>query len=355
MRYLPVLILVVLVTAAEAYPAEYHVDPEQGDDAAAGSAEAPFRTLARTVNAVRKTGGTLHLAEGAVFKQPIDLRGNVAGAIVIEGNGAVIDLGTDVSDGPWIEDGDGFILDRDLPRTPNNAPWQMATLHIDGKPVTAVDPRRQKAGGPGEVEHLEDGRMRVVFPDGTSPGESAVIAHADYPQSAVALGSDDVTIRDLHARFAGNDGFNIHGSGKNIRLEGVTASYNGDEGISVHGDCEASVTDAVIARNASAAGGVADVGRSVTRYTRCVSTENRGAGFYFSGKQHTLTDCVVAGNRRLVSAGQTDGLVQQNLIEIDTIHASLPPTADPALTAVVERARELLAEPAGSKPPSDEP
>lgn len=73
----------------------------------------------------------------------------------------------------------------------------------------------------------------------------------------------------------------------------MKAFSNGDEGISAHETVQMDVFDSEIAWNGSSAGGVADVGDSVTTYTRCEVHHNLGAAFFFDGKHHRLTDCVI--------------------------------------------------------------
>lgn len=275
-----------------------YVDPANGNDTFLGSKEKPWKSLKRATDSLRNRAGVLHLAKEAVFKEPFTLRGvSLPEPIIIEGNDAVIDLGEDVSSGPWIPDNSLFILDRSIPRHPGNAPWQLATLFIDDIPISAYDPRRSSEPRPGQLEFLNDGRMRVNFPKGTSPETSRVIATADYPVSAFSLSStSNVIVRNLHTRFAGNDGFNLHGNCKNILLKQVSAFYSGDEGISAHGDVEMIVEDSIVAFNASAAGGIADVGDSITEYRRCISVGNRGRAFFLQGSSHVLLDCVIGGN-----------------------------------------------------------
>lgn len=319
---------------------QVYVDPAHGNDNNPGSRQQPYETLGRGVAHIRDSGGTLHLAADAVFREPLVLRGGkTENPITIEGNGATIDLGTDVTDGPWIADGDGYILDIKLPRNPGNAPWQMASLYVDGYPIVAYDPRFADAPRPGQYQLLNDGKMRVVFREGTRPGVSRVMANADYNVSCVdPSGLNNVTIRHLHAKYAGNDGFNIHGKGRGVVLENVAAMYCGDEGISAHGTVEMKVTDSVVAFCGSQAGGIADVGNATTTYRRCVIVGNRGAAFFMQGQKHRIEDCIVLGNGMKLRSFKSDVQVS-NLIDIDSRTADIPVR----MRDLASKARELLA------------
>ena len=58
---------------------------------------------------------------------------------------------------------------------------------------------------------------------------------------------------DRLARYVGNDGFNIHGHRRGIRLENVRAFSNADEGISAHETVEMEVVAAEGVWNGSSA------------------------------------------------------------------------------------------------------
>lgn len=326
---------------AFAHESHFYVDPNGGDDRASGHEQSPWRTLAHAMQQINRTGGTLHLAPDAVFREPLEiLPATNAKPIVIEGHDALIDLGTDISAGPWIADGDGYRYAHPVPRQIGNAPWQMSQVYINGQPIHAFDPRRSKTPQPGELQHLPGDVLRVVFPDGLTPENARIILNADYRVSCVSIVGSNVTVRNLTARHAGNDGFNIHGDSQNIALEKVTALYCGDEGISAHGTSQTRVTDAIVAFNGSQAAGAGDVNDSQTLYKRCISFSNRGSGFYFgNGGQHELEDCIVANNLRPLGGPGRNACEVRNLIELD--HLDDEVAVPPALAAVLERARAL--------------
>jgi len=307
-------LLLVVLLAVPGMAVELHVDPVNGNDAADGGHEAPLQTLDQAVRRLVKAGGTLHLAEGAVFHERIRII-RPGGPITIEGNDATLDLSIDVSAGPWIQQGDAFVLDREVVLNSTRAPWQMAGLYVDDRPVRYRNTRAEEPLSPGLCEVTEEGRLRVHPPTGVDFGKA--IIRLLGRGSAVEIGhAEDVTVRDLHVRFAGNDGFNIHGSSSGIRFERVSAGYCGDEGISAHATSEVTVRDAVVAFNNSKAGGVADVGESVTSYERTASIHNVGAGFYLDGKRHRFVNCVVFGNRTPVHI-KADDVDRTGITEIE--------------------------------------
>ena len=98
-------------------------------------------------------------------------------------------------------------------------------------------------------------------------------------------------IRD--SKYAGNDGFNIHGHRRGIRLEHVRALSCADEGISAHETTEMEVFNSEIAWNGSISGGVTDVNDAVTSYRNCIVHDNAGAAFSFTGKAHRVYDSLI--------------------------------------------------------------
>ncbi len=312
--------------SAQSPARDIYVHPTLGNDAWDGSAATPspttgpVRTFKRAA-ALLAPGSTLHLAENQTFHEPLILTasGTPESPITIDGHGATIDLGTDVTTGPWIPDGDTWILDRAEPQWEKGAVWQMARLYVGNQYVCPIDPRNQKALLPGLVEQLPDGRMRVFFPAGTSPSSTqSVTLNARSNISCVAMVSrSNIVIRNLTSRFAGNDGFNIHGSCPNIKLQNVKAEFNGDEGISAHEDSVVEVTDSVVAFNGSQAGGIADVAGATTTYRHCIFYGNRGRPFYFTGKQHLVQESAFWGNGAKLPKTPTPNATLENVIDLD--------------------------------------
>jgi hypothetical protein len=353
------LIVALLLCVASVKPAhaqsparDLYIHPTLGNDAWDGSVATPstntgpVRSFKRAA-ALLTPGTTLHLAENQTFREPllITSSGSPDAPITIEGHNAVIDLGTDATTGPWITDGDAWILDRPEPQWEKGAVWQMARLFVGRQYVWPIDPRNEKALKPGQVEQMADGRMRVLFPAGTSPSSTtAVTLNARSTISCVAMVSQsNIVIRDLTSRFAGNDGFNIHGSCQNIKLQRVTAEYNGDEGISAHEGSFVEATDSVVAFNGSQAGGIADVAGATTTYRRCLIYGNRGRPFYLTGKQHLIQECVFWGNKARLPKAPMLGVTLENVIDLDAAtNAEQAPESMKPLLIKAQALRESL-------------
>jgi len=223
---------------------------------------------------------------------------------IFDGKGIVIDLGEDISAAHWEIAGDIWTL-RSLPekRVPIIA-GQYAALFIDEQPISV--PRNLQAEAahpdrksrcyfpaeqlkPGQAGFSEEGALYFRWPEGKVPGKSRIILPPKEGVSAVSIACSHVIVRNITAKYASNDGFNIHGRWVGIVLEDIKALCNADEGISAHDTVEMTVRRAEVAWNGSAAGGIADVNQCVTSYEECVVHDNAGAAFHFSGKSHAVT------------------------------------------------------------------
>ncbi len=218
--------------------------------------------------------------------------------ITLEGNGEVIDLGVDISQGPWSQEKGLWVLES--PRIPPKT-WgmnQRATAFYKGKPITFHD----KADLPQpdySVSLDEEGRLHFRFPEEMAPPFSGLMLPVKPTLSAVALVNASYWhIRGLHVLYAGNDGFNYHGEGKGIETTNCSALFCGDEGSSAHYKMEVTTRDSLFAFNGSGTGGVADVHESVTSYSNCISAYNRSYGYTLKNASGTLTNSLSAANGR---------------------------------------------------------
>ncbi len=114
----------------------------------------------------------------------------------------------------------------------------------------------------------------------------------------MSIACSNIIIRNLTVKYAGNDGFNIHGDCRGIRLENVRALSNEDKGISAHETTEMEVLDSEIAWNGSISGGVTDVNDAVTTYRNCIVHDNAGAAFSFTGKAHRVYESLIYNQER---------------------------------------------------------
>ena len=273
---------------------------------------APVRANAQT---------NLPVGEDRVSSVPLVLKegGTPENPRVFDGQGMVIDLGTDVTDQDWKKQGDLWTSNGPLLGREPIVAGQFAGLFLGDLPlelprdVAAEKEHPEKkercyfapgALKPGQMGFAEDGSLYFRWPAGMEPGSARLILPPKPGISAVTVACSYITVRHITAKHASNDGFNIHGNWVGVRLEKVRAIANADEGISAHDNVEMSVADAEVAWNGSTAGGVADVNACTTRYVRCEVHDNFGAGFYLSGKSHAVSDTVIYHQRKDISVSK---------------------------------------------------
>lgn len=245
----------------------------------------------------------------ARIKTPLVLKegGTPDEPAVFDGQGMTIDLGIDVSDHAWKQNGDQWTSTQQLLAEHDQEPriaGQTAGLFVGGVPITI--PRDLEAEKlhpdkksrcyfppeelePGQMGYADNGSIYFRWPKGV-PTNKRIILPPKAGTNCVSIACSNIIVRNITAMHAGNDGFNIHGDRRGIRLENVRAFSNADEGISAHETAEMEVIGAEVAWNGSAAGGVADVNESVTSYRDCIVHNNAGAAFYFAGKSHRVMD-----------------------------------------------------------------
>ncbi|MBT6849703.1 MAG: hypothetical protein HOA16_00790 [Opitutae bacterium] len=244
---------------------------------------------------------------------------------VFDGQGMLIDLGTRVSDHDWIMDGDLWTSQSDFLKSHGCEPriaGQTAGLFIGEIPITIPRDHKAEKGRPdlkskcyfppeklkpGEMGYAKDGSLYFRWPKGFKPGKAIgadrnrfkpIILPAKKGVNGVSIACSNIIIRNLTVKYAGNDGFNIHGDRRGIRLENVRALSCADEGISAHETTEMEVFDSEIAWNGSISGGVTDVNDAVTTYRNCIVHDNAGAAFSFTGKFHRVYDSLIYNEDR---------------------------------------------------------
>lgn len=270
--------------------------------------------------------------------QPLIIRdgGTAEKPAVYDFKGLTIDLGLDVTDHAWIKEKDvwrstGKLMEREpiaagqlaglfvgdrFESIPISIPRDLAAekLHPAKKQYCYVAAKDLK---PGEMGYADDGSLYFRWPTNTNIDRRQASTRVLLPPrpgtSCVSIQCSHLVVKNLRVRHASNDGFNIHNKWIGVRLENVRAVSNADEGISAHGEVELTVVDSEIAYNGSAAGGVADVDRSVTSYERCRVHDNLGAAFYFSGKSHKVSDTTIERQARDFSVTPTAKFEQKNI------------------------------------------
>lgn len=227
---------------------------------------------------------------------------------VFDGQGMIIDLGIDVTAHDWEKQGDVWTSRGPFDKHPAVEDVQRAALFIEEVPMRITRDRaaEQKSGEkgkviftqpealqPGQMGFKADGAIYFRWPEGKTPGSAKIFLPPAGLASCVNIACSYLTVKNITAIHAANDGFNIHGNRLGIRLENIKAFSNGDEGISAHETTQMDVVNAEIAWNGSSAGGVADVGDSITTYTNCEAHHNLGAAFFLDGKSHRITRCLI--------------------------------------------------------------
>ncbi len=251
---------------------------------------------------------TTHAQE--IRRTPLTLKdgGNPDKPAVFDGKGMIIDLGIDVTAHDWEKQGDVWTSRGPFDKHPAVDDVQRAALFIEEVPIRVTRDRaaEQKTGEkgkaiftapdalqPGQMGFKADGSLYFRWPAGKTPGAAKIFLPPAGLASCVNITCSYLTVKNITALHAANDGFNIHGNRLGIRLENVKAFSNGDEGISAHETVQMDVVDSEIAWNGSSAGGVADVGDSITTYTNCELHHNLGSAFSFAGKSHRVTHCLI--------------------------------------------------------------
>ena len=263
-----------------------------------------------------------------IRRTPLTLKdgGTAENPAVFDGKGMIIDLGIEVTTHDWVKNGDLWTSRGPFPDHPAVADTQRAALFIDEAPVRITRDRAAERKSavkgtviyataemlkPGEMAFTADGAIWFRWPAGKTPGSAKIFLPPAGLASCVNIACSYLTVKNITAIHAANDGFNIHGARIGIRLENVKVFSNGDEGISAHETVQMDVVNAEIAWNGSSAGGVADVGDSITTYTNCEVHHNLGAAFFFDGKQHRVTNCVIHDQTQdIVTRG--DAVVEQS-------------------------------------------
>lgn len=245
---------------------------------------------------------------------------------VFDGQGMIIDLGIEVTSHDWEKQGEVWISRGPFDKHPAVDDIQRAALFIEEMPLRIMRDRaaEQKSGEkgkaifvapealqPGQMGFKADGSLYFRWPAGKTPGSAKIYLPPAGLASCVNIACSYLTVKNIAALHAANDGFNIHGNRLGIRLENVKALSNGDEGISAHETTQMDVVSAEIAWNGSSAGGVADVGDSITTYTNCELHHNTGAAFSFAGKSHRVTNCIIHDQARDIDVRE-DSKVEQS-------------------------------------------
>ena len=114
--------------------------------------------------------------------------------------------------------------------------------------------------------------------------------------TAIDVTRDFVVVKNFRSMFSWNDGFDVHGSAKNVVFRNCVATDNCGQGFSCHGTSSVLYEDCLAERCASS--GSCDVNDCVSVYRRCVFANNSfEAGVYAAERsQHIYESCLITGN-----------------------------------------------------------
>ncbi|MCX6972620.1 MAG: hypothetical protein NTV93_21055 [Verrucomicrobia bacterium] len=342
------LILAATTKAAPNLPVIY-VDTDNGNDGNTGTeATTAFKTLTRAGESIAPSG-TIHLVSSKTpFRECLELKvGGVEGQpLTVEGNGAVIDLGTDLADGPWEQLGEEWVLARDV--RPHTRTVQTSPIFIDNTPIWVASEKDPKDAPVGSLRFLDNGRYVIKFPPGKSPRNSRVTLTSEENTPGVLFGANasHIIVRNLTARYVGNDGFNLHGAGQDIVLENVKALMCGDQGISSHDTGQMTVRGAEIAFCGSRAGGIADINQCTTSYSNVLMHHNRKGVLTLRGGHHEIDGMAIIGNSPGALPKSTDKISVKNCVILNDSLSEIACSAETdreEVKGLIESARQTKA------------
>lgn len=282
-------IIAGVVSGSDIQAATYYVNNQTGSDEYDGLSEkTAVATIARAIT-LSKTSDRIELANtGTAYRESMLFRklgGTPDRPFLIEGNGAVISGLVSLPAEQWKSTGEGVYL-LQLDKTPYGNPFLVSA----GKRLPAARNREALKEG----EHFwdrESHRIYLYCAAGKRPVDYKL--EATLQVSGLTLTSASyISCQNLIAEHFTNDGFNIHGDCRGIRLENVVARHNGDDGISIH------EAGGLIVQNAYVHGnfyGIQDVNASRSVYNGVLAEKNQ-VGVSLVGGYHSLVDCQVRNN-----------------------------------------------------------
>ncbi|MBM4017509.1 MAG: hypothetical protein FJ288_04130 [Planctomycetes bacterium] len=298
----------LLAATCAAAANDIYVNNQTGADLNAGTADAPFRTVRKAISVVA-AGDTIHLLpERSVYREMVTIQNKRD--FKIEGHDCVVSGADPLPSDPakWEKSGEALHRIR-LRATSENRHILVVNDRAEmmGRTKYNLGPLRTAARG-GDIEairkafaaqyprpaDLKDGQFAWEPVDAGS-GWLYVKGPLDNLEWAVRTQciytnekSENVTVRNLHARFALNDGFNLHGAALNYRLQNVTAYGCFDNGISPHGACSFSAEDSRFWGNEMAVG---NDFLTQPRFLRCEIAQSTQEEVMTIGGKHLFQDC----------------------------------------------------------------
>lgn len=273
-----------------------YVDPVKGNDTNDGlGAERPLRTLEQAVKSLRP-GDTLHLANGATFRESLSIKsgGTAAAPIRILGHGATLTGREAIPDNSWIDKGNGLWL------SPNRGyvgACRPRVLDASGNMISGSNKDPEFADpsclAVGRATWNKDG---VWFRPATGrhPRESRLSGY--FRVSGVVIkDASNIVVEDIVVENFSNDGINVHGDSTGLVFRNVISRNNGDDGFSIHDTVQAKVEGLHAFGNDY---GIQDIGTSRSDFAGSLIESNRIYGVDFHGGVRSLRETVVRDNGR---------------------------------------------------------
>lgn len=268
---------------------QWHVNAETGSDSNSGTMDEPFKSLQKGIGAA-KQGDVIQLhPRGAVYRQSGSF-GHRSG-ITIEGNGVTLDGADPLPEDGWEQIGKNLYR-RQMKRTP----LDRHLLIIGG--VMQRMQRTQSRNSPDfpPSSELKPGQFCFENID-DKQGWLYVCGSTKNLQwstrvNGIATGGpcQRLIVRNLSARNFLNDGFNVHGDGRQLKFQNIHGYDCFDEGFSAHETAECEIDGGKFYGNEN---GIADVNSSETTYRNCQFYGNVNVDVLLIGKSHRLIDCEI--------------------------------------------------------------
>ncbi|WP_339730203.1 right-handed parallel beta-helix repeat-containing protein [uncultured Gimesia sp.] len=271
---------------SESRGATYYVNNQTGNNDNTGlSPDTSVATIAKAIQ-LSQTSDRIELKNtGIAYREPMlfrQLGGQPDRPFLVEGNGSVLSGLKTIDSSKWETVKENLYV-LTLETTPYGNPY----LVSQGK-------RLEQAKGLESIEpeqHFWNRKSnQVYFRCATNKQPTDYQLEATLTTSGFTLGSASYIIcRNLICEHFSNDGFNIHGDCRGIRLENVIARHNGDDGISIHESGGLMVQNAYVHDNYY---GIQDVNASRSVYNGVLAERNQ-IGVSLVGGYHSLVDCQI--------------------------------------------------------------
>lgn len=286
----------LVAAASAAAGADLYVNNQTGDDANPGTESRPLATARRAIKNARP-GDVIHLhPPGAIYRETLTFNNKTN--IVIEGNGCTLSGADPLSADPGQWEAVGPDLHRrQIGRTSEDR-YILAVDGVGSRMGRNKYSRGDLAAQFPPLDQLQPGEFRVEPVDGQSAWlyVKGTLTNLEWAVRDQDLETDghthDITVRNLNARHALNDGFGLHGDSQNIVLLTVRGYENYDNGVSPHGGCSIVVEDGNFRDNGTPDWAQGDATETV--YRRCQAS---GSGHQwevvFAGGFHLVEDSTV--------------------------------------------------------------